>query len=89
MNMIVLNMVFDADNCPNFGSIRLDGNGEYLHLLGVDIDKLNTVLTKAICIDTYHADRFPFQSGSIAFADDTQRAFVYNEVSDSWHEWEI
>lgn len=89
MNVVVLNMIFDNSHVPDFGSMKMDKRNEYLHLLGTDVDKLNSVLTRAVCVGTYNADVFAFQSGDVAFTDDTQRAFVYNSDSDSWHEWEI
>ena len=85
----ILNMNFPDNTNIDFGSIKFDRFGENLHLLGVDVVKLNSVLTRAVCIGTYNADVFSFQSGDVAFIDDTQRAFVYNSDSDSWHEWEI
>lgn len=89
MGIVVLNMVFDDSLVPDFGSMKMDKRNEYLHLLGTDVDKLNGVLTKAVCVDIYGTDIFSFSSGDVAFTDDTQRAFVYNSDSDSWHEWEI
>lgn len=89
MDIVVLNMVFDNDHMPDFGSMAMDKRNEYLHLLGVDIDKLNGVLTKNVCINEYGAEKFSFGSGDVAFADDVQRAFVYNMASDQWYEWEI
>ena len=85
----VLGMNFQEGNVPDFGSMAMDKHNEYLHLLTKDIDKLNDLLTRAVCVGTYNADRFSFQSGDVAFADDTQRAFVYNSISDKWHEWVI
>ena len=89
MKTIILNMVFDDANKPDVGSIRLDRYGENLHLLGTDVDKLNTVLTREVCTGTYNAEDFYFKSGDVAIVDDTQRAFVYNADSDSWTEWNI
>ena len=89
MKTIILNMVFDDENKPDIGSIKFDRYNENLHLLGEDVDKLNTVLTRTVCIGTYNADKFYFQSGDVAIVDDTQRAFVYNADSDSWTEWLI
>lgn len=85
----ILNMNFPDSTNLNIGSIKFDRFGENLHLLGVDVSKLNSVLTRAVCVGTYNADVFAFQSGDVAIVDDTQRAFVYNSTSDSWHEWEI
>lgn len=85
----ILGMYFSEDNAPDFGSIKFDRYGEILHLAGVDVDKLNDTLTRAVCIGTYNADKFYFQSGDVAIVDDAQRAFVYNADSDSWTEWLI
>ena len=85
----ILKMNFPDDTDVDFGSIAFDRYGENLHLLAADIDKLNSVLTRAVCIGTYNAGTFYFQSGDVAIADDTQRAFVYNADSDSWTEWDI
>ena len=89
LKTIILNMVFDNENKPDIGSIKFDRYGENLHLLSTDISKLNSVLTRAVCIGTYNAGTFYFQSGDVAIVDDTQRAFVYNADSDSWTEWDI
>lgn len=85
----ILNMNFPDDTNINVGSIAFDRYNENLHLLGEDISKLNSVLTRTVCIGTYNADKFYFQSGDVAIVDDTQRAFVYNADSDSWTEWDI
>ena len=89
MKTIILNMVFDDENKPDIGSIKFDRYNEHLHLLGEDISKLNSVLTRAVCIGVYGADKFSFDSGDVAIADDTQRAFVYNSTLDTWTEWDI
>ena len=89
MKTIILNMVFDDENTPDIGSIKFDRYNENLHLLGADVGKLNTVLTRSACIGTYNAETFYFKSGDVAIVDDTQRAFVYNADSDSWTEWLI
>ena len=85
----ILNMNFPDDTAIDIGSIAFDRYGENLHLLGTDVNKLNSVLTRAVCIGTYNAGTFYFQSGDVAVTDDTQRAFVYNADSDSWTEWDI
>ena len=83
----ILKMNFDENNVPDVGSIAFDRYGENLHLAGVDVDKLNTVLTRAN-IATYGAE-FYVQSGDVAILDDTQRALVYNSTLDEWTEWNI
>ena len=85
----ILNMNFPDDTAIDIGSIAFDRYGENLHLLGTDVDKLNTVLTREVCTGTYNAEDFYFKSGDVAIVDDTQRAFVYNADSDSWTEWDI
>ncbi len=86
---IILNMRFPDNADIDIGSIAFDRYGENLHLLGADVNKLNSVLTRAVCIGTYNAETFYFKSGDVAITDDTQRAFVYNADSDSWTEWDI
>lgn len=86
---IILNMQFKENNIPNIGSIKFDRRKEHLHLLTADIPKLNSILTKSICEGTYNVPEFYFESGDVAFVDDTQRAFVYNADSDTWTEWDI
>ena len=49
----ILGMNFADNNYPDFGSITFDRHGENLHLLGVDVGKLNSMLTRAVCIGTY------------------------------------
>lgn len=85
----ILNMNFPDDTAIDIGSIAFDRYGENLHLLGTDVNKLNSVLTRTVCIGTYNAETFYFKSGDVAITDDTQRAFVYNADSDSWTEWDI
>lgn len=85
----ILKMNFPDNTAIDIGSIAFDRYGENLHLLSTDISKLNSVLTRAVCIGTYNAGTFYFQSGDVAIVDDTQRAFVYNADSDSWTEWLI
>ena len=86
---IILNMRFPDNANIDVGSIRFDRYEENIHLLGADVNKLNTVLTRSACIGTYNAETFYFKSGDVAITDDTQRAFVYNADSDSWTEWDI
>ena len=85
----ILNMNFNENNVPDVGGIAFDRYKEHLHLAGVDVDKLNDILTREACIGTYNASTFYFQSGDIAIVDDTQRAFVYNSDIDTWTEWNI
>lgn len=85
----ILGMNFPDDTNIDIGSIALDRWGENLHLADVDIDKLNGILTREVCIGTYSAGSFYFQSGDIAIVDDTQRFFVYNSYLDSWTEWNV
>lgn len=85
----ILGMNFPDDTNIDIGSMKIDKRNEYLHLIGVDVDKLNSTLTRAVCIGTYGADKFSFESGDIAIVDDVQRAFVYNATLDKWTEWDI
>ena len=87
MNIFYMN--FPENNTPDLGSIVFDRYKENLHLIAVDIPKLNNILTLTICKNVYGISNFYFQSGDVAIVDDTQRAFVYNADSDSWTEWDI
>lgn len=87
--IILVKMGFDPDNLPDLGSIDFDREGKYLHLIDTDISKLNSILTRAACENTYHVDKFYFQSGDVAIVDNAQRAFVYNSTLDTWTEWDI
>lgn len=86
MDIVVLNMVFDNDHVPDFGSMEMDKRNEDLHLLADDIPKLNEILTRTICVGTYNAENFSFHSGDIAVVDDAPIRFVYNSSSDCWYE---
>ena len=85
----ILKMYFADDNYPDIGSIKFDRYGEHLHLASVDIDKLNDILTREVCVGTYNVSTFYFTSGDVAIVDDTQRAFVYNSTLDEWTEWNV
>ena len=61
----ILKMNFHDDTAIDIGSIAFDRYGENLHLLSTDISKLNSVLTRAVCIGTYNAGTFYFQSGDV------------------------
>lgn len=80
-------MWFSEDNLPDFGSLQLDENGKDVQLLNEDVGKLDSLLTRAVCVGTYGVSRFPFESGSIAVVTDTQRWFMYNSYADTWYEW--
>ena len=85
----ILNMNFPDDTNINVDSIAFDRYNENLHLLGTDVGKLNTVLTRAACIGTYNAGTFYFQTGDIAYTVDTSRLFMYESSTDTWIEQEI
>ena len=85
----ILNMNFDENNTPNFGSIAFDRSERNVVLMSTDISKLNSMLTRAVCIGTYGAGTFYFRSGDLAYVPDTQRLFMYESTSDTWHEQEV
>lgn len=84
----ILGMNFEDNNCPDFGSIAFDREGNLI-LLGADIHKLNNLLTRAICVGTYNVPTFYFQSGDMAYAVDTSRLFMYDASTDAWIEQEF
>ena len=85
----ILNMNFNENNTPNFGSIAFDRSERNVVLMRTDISKLNSMLTRAVCIGTYGAGTFYFRSGDLAYVPDTQRLFMYESTSDTWHEQEV
>ena len=86
---IILNMRFPDNADIDIGSIAFDRTEKNITLCGTDINKLNTVLTRAACIGTYNAETFYFKSGDVAFAPDVSRLFMYESTSDTWYEQEI
>lgn len=90
MTKTILGMTFpNAENIPDFGSMKINKTNDCLILAGTDIDKLSSVLTRSVCIGTYNADKFSFDSGDIAFAPDVSRLFMYESSTDTWYEQEI
>lgn len=83
----ILNMDFEEDNYPDFGSIAVDREGD-LVLLGQDIHKLQVLLTREVCVGIYNVPTFAFKSGDIAFAMDVSRLFMYENTTDTWYEVE-
>ena len=53
-----MGMEFESGSVPDFGSMVMDKRNEYLHLLGADIDKLNEILTRNVCVGEYGAEKF-------------------------------
>lgn len=84
----ILGMNFPDDTDIDVGSIAFDREGD-LVLLGADMHKLNTVLTRAACIGTYNVGTFYFRTGDIAYTVDTSRLFMYESSTDTWIEQEI
>ena len=84
----ILGMNFADDNFPDVGSIAFDREGDLI-LIGADMYKLNTVLTRAACIGTYNVGTFYFRTGDIAYTVDTSRLFMYESTTDTWIEQEI
>ncbi len=85
--VIKLDMGFDETNAPDFGSIDFDNDKDII-LCGADIDKLNSLLTRAVCIGTYNVPVFSIKNGCWAFAADVSRLFMYEKSSDRWYEQE-
>jgi len=85
----ILGMNFPDDTSIDIGSMKVNKTNDCLILAGTDIDKLDSVLTRSVCIGTYNADRFSFDSGDIAFAPDVSRLFMYESATDTWYEQEI
>lgn len=85
----ILGMNFDENNVPDFGSIAFDRSEKNVVLCSDDIDKLNSTLTREVCIGTYSAGTFFFRSGDLAYVPDTKQLFMYEATTDEWYEQEI
>ena len=84
----IFGMNFPDDTAIDIGSMKFDREGD-LVLLGADMHKLNTLLTRAGGIGVYDASTFYFQTGDIAYTVDTSRLFMYESSTDTWIEQEI
>lgn len=85
--VIKLDMGFDESNVPDFGSIDFFGDGSKdITLMSEDISKLNSVLNRAVCVGTYHAENFSIKNGCVAVVPDAQRFFIYEKSTDCWYE---
>ena len=82
-------MNFPDNTDIDVGSIAFDRSERNVVLMSTDISKLNSMLTRAVCIGTYGAGTFYFRSGDLAYVPDTQRLFMYESTSDTWHEQEV
>ena len=80
----ILNMMFSDDNFPDVGSIEIDRQDGGLLLLNEDVNKLNTILTRAVCVGTYNVPVFEFTNGYTAFVRDTLKMFLYDSKYDRW-----
>ena len=68
--VILLGMVFNETDAPDFGSIRQSESGEYI-LLADDIPKLNSTLTRSHCAPLLaNGSLFNVLSGALAFVAD-------------------
>ena len=89
--VIVLGMLFNENNAPDVGSIRLSRSGDYI-LLADDIPKLNSTLTRSHCAPLLaNGSLFNVLSGALAFVADwkteeSAKVFMYEMTSDEWYE---
>lgn len=89
--VILLGMVFNENNAPDFGSIRQSSGNEYT-LLAADIPKLNSTLTRSHCASLLaNGSFFNVPSGALAFVADwkteeTAKVYMYEMTSDAWYE---
>lgn len=82
---VKLNMIFEDNNAPDFGSIKLTDTNQFCRneyvLFESDTDKLSTNLTKTVC-----GEAFNVGSGSIAFVlDGEQDVYRYHSDTDRWY----
>ena len=84
-------MLFNENNAPDVGSIRLSRSGDYI-LLADDIPKLNSTLTRSHCAPLLaNGSLFNVLSGALAFVADwkteeSAKVFMYEMTSDEWYE---
>lgn len=78
MDIVVLNMVLDSENLPDFGDIAINKDGDIVLLQG-DIPLLLNNLTRGVC-----GDAFNIQVGQKAKIIDTGAVFVYHS-NDRWY----
>ena len=83
MSEVKLGMVFEDGKAPDFGSIEKNNSGEFT-LLAADVEKLNTVLTRAVC--TAAGASFDVPSGANAIVADEPAVWRYHAQSDKWYE---
>ncbi len=89
--VILLGMVFNETDAPDFGSIRQSESGEYI-LLADDIPKLNSTLTRSHCASLLaNGSLFNVPSGALAFVADwkteeSAKVYMYEMTSDAWYE---
>lgn len=89
--IILLGMVFDEEDAPDFGSIRQKNGDEYT-LLADDIPKLNSTLTRSHCASLLaDGSFFNVPTGALAFvadwkAEESAKVYMYETTSDSWLE---
>ena len=89
--VIVLGMLFNENNAPDVGSIRLSRSGDYI-LLADDIPKLNSTLTRSHCAPLLaNGSLFNILSGALAFVADWKteeaaKVYMYEATSDAWYE---
>ena len=89
--VIVLGMLFNENNAPDVGSIRLSRSGDYI-LLADDIPKLNSTLTRShITSLLENGSFFNVPTGALAFVADWKteeaaKVYMYEATSDTWYE---
>lgn len=84
-------MLFNENNAPDVGSIRLGRSGDYI-LLADDIPKLNSTLTRSHCASLLaDGSFFNVPTGALAFVADwktegSAKVYMYEATSDTWYE---
>ena len=86
MSEVKLGMVFEDGKAPDFGSSEKNNSGEFT-LLAADVEKLNTVLTRAVCTPLLvNSGDFNVHSGANAIVADEPAVWRYHAQSDKWYE---
>lgn len=81
--MIKIGMDFTVDQ--DFGGIERYANDRF-QLLSTDIDKLNTMLTKAHCQPYLANGQFNVFAGATAVVLGTSAVYQYHAGTDTWYE---
>lgn len=86
MTKVMLGMIFEENNVPDFGSIE-QGQDGVLTLLNDDRSKLNSKLTRSFCTPYLSSgSKFSIKGGTTAIIADVPAVWRYHAGTDTWYE---